>query len=327
MTFVRLFRVAFFTLALAALAAAAFAAGVPQTLQYQGRLTDATTGAPLNGAHALVFTLWDDAGPSTGNLLSTQTFAAVTLVSGQFTVVFDLTHALDYRAVNTIAAGGKVWVQTSVDGVLLNGTGTSVARQEVTSVLSALRAQEADTAKVAQAIAAGASVPGSALTGNSVGSGKLSDEPGLAYDYVASRLVPMDTFVAVDSVTITTPGPGYVVVEAASTIKLMGNGASLVDSYFAIDTLSTADPANYAAGGLMGLGHVSTPATSANMSPNYFPVFAQRVVATSGRAHKFYLVVGTGNSPSNSDGAGYSTEARTISLIARYYPTAYGPTP
>ena len=129
-------------------------AQVTQALQYQGRLTDAG-GNPLTAASAsLQFDIYDAA--SAGNLVFTQAFANQPLSSGQFTVA--LTN-VDYRLTNALKSGAALWVQTTVNGAVLS------PRQPITSVLTAFKAQRADTAAVALSAAAITTIDGSQITG------------------------------------------------------------------------------------------------------------------------------------------------------------------
>ncbi len=127
---------------------------VSQALQYQGRLTDAG-GNPLTAASAnLQFDIYDAA--TSGNLVFTQSFASQPLSSGQFTVVLS---SADYRLTNALAQGKTLWVQTTVNSAVL------APRQQITSVLTAFKAQRADTATYA--------LTGSTVLNGSIGTAQL----------------------------------------------------------------------------------------------------------------------------------------------------------
>ncbi len=179
---------------------------VSQTLQYQGRLTDAG-GSPLTAASAnLQFDLYDAA--TSGNLVFTQAFASQPLSSGQFTVV--LTSA-DYRLTNALAQGKTLWVQTSVNGTAL------APRQQITSVLTAFKAQRADTASYA--------LTGSTVLNGSIGTAQLTagavTTPILADGAVTSAKVAAgavtSSAIAAGAVTAPAIGTGAVTAPAIGT--------------------------------------------------------------------------------------------------------------
>ncbi len=84
-------------------------AGVPQMINYQGRLTDAG-GNPLTGQYSLQFTMYDSS--SSGNILWQETHPAVSVTDGLFNVILgdgDPPVPLDLNY-------HKVWLGCSVGG-------------------------------------------------------------------------------------------------------------------------------------------------------------------------------------------------------------------
>jgi len=116
--------------ALASLLCSSLAIAAPTRLSQQGRLLDGD-GAPLTGGHGLAFTLHD--AETDGNEVWNEEHS-VEFEEGYYSIVLGTVAALE----DLLFAGSTVWLQLSVDGVVLS------PRQEVVSVPYALRAAVAE---------------------------------------------------------------------------------------------------------------------------------------------------------------------------------------
>jgi hypothetical protein len=154
------------------------------------------------------------------------------------------------------------------------------------------------------------------LPSDAISSQEILDEPGIAEVgstgtvFLSSASVMTD----IDTVDITVPGPGYVVVEARSTAffrDVTGHNQLFVQ----IDTV--------AGGGLVSPYFVRAGlyayASAADYS--YFPVYATRTYVVTGPGTHTYRFLGleaTANVASNTCGV-FASQLR-----ATYYPTSYG---
>jgi microcystin-dependent protein len=126
----RSFSIAFFIMVIASLVCTltAFSAGVPNTLNYQGTLTN-NTGEPVTGSKTIVFKLYNVV--SGGTALWTET-KTVTVTNGNFSVVLGSTTPLTADKFT-----GDTWIGIKV------GTDAEMApRQKLTSVAYALKSLE-----------------------------------------------------------------------------------------------------------------------------------------------------------------------------------------
>jgi len=117
-------------LALAVLAGSV-AAGIPQKINYQGRLVDNVTGGPRVGSHSMIFRLYDAA--SGGAELWSENQVVVADSAGVFSAVLGTTDGID------LAFDGPVWLEVEVSGEVL------APRRELASVPYAFRALRADS--------------------------------------------------------------------------------------------------------------------------------------------------------------------------------------
>jgi len=102
------------------------AADVPQTLNYQGNLTD-STGQPVTGSHSIVFNLYNALSGGTSFWTETQT---VQVTAGRFSVVLGKKTPLD-----TTQFTGDTYI-----GIKVDSNAEMVPRQQFTSVAYALKA-------------------------------------------------------------------------------------------------------------------------------------------------------------------------------------------
>jgi hypothetical protein len=128
-------------------------AAVPNTINYQGFLTDATTGQPQNATVSVTFKLYDAL--TAGNLLYTET-QSVTPTNGTFNV--QIGSVVGTPLFNTLVFDKPCWLEITL------GTQTLSPRQPLASSATALRAKVADSL---------APVPGTGASNVALGEGAL----------------------------------------------------------------------------------------------------------------------------------------------------------
>lgn len=175
-----------------ALSSAPGRAAVPQSMSYQGVLTD-LGGTPLpDGPHDLVFALY--AAADGGAPLWSESQPAVTLTKGVFSVTLGSVTPL------AIPFDQQYWLGVSVDaGAEL------VPRITLASAPYALSVQTP--------------LPAGSLYSNS-----LIDAPGIAQNHAnTGNIGPagISNYQNAIAVTITTPAPGYIVVTADATLVVL----------------------------------------------------------------------------------------------------------
>ncbi|MDH4156684.1 MAG: phage tail protein [candidate division Zixibacteria bacterium] len=117
-------------------------AGVPQLINYQGRLTD-SEGEPISDIVALTFTIYDDS--TGGNVKWTEAHATVVVENGLFNVLLGSVNPI----LDTVFSGSSRYLGIKVD------TGAEITpRSRLVSVGYAIHANKADTADYASAGAA-----------------------------------------------------------------------------------------------------------------------------------------------------------------------------
>jgi hypothetical protein len=124
-------------------------AAVPQTLNYQGFLTNKTTSAPLSVTVSVTFKLYDAV--TAGTLLYTEIQPTVAVSNGVFNAQIGSVTPL------SLAFDKPYWLEITV------GTDTLAPRQPLASSATALRAGQSDTATTATTISG--TVSGSQITG------------------------------------------------------------------------------------------------------------------------------------------------------------------
>lgn len=101
-----------------AMASAALAQGVPQSITYQGKLTDAL-GQPVNGPQDMRFVLFSGQTTPPGTVLWDSGHMTVPVVGGVFTVALGTpVHPID----SSTLSGGNVWIEVSVGSEVLPRT-------------------------------------------------------------------------------------------------------------------------------------------------------------------------------------------------------------
>ncbi len=142
-------------------------AGIPGKFNYQGRLTSATSGAPLPGSHDLTFRIYDD--PTGGSLLWTEGQTVIADSAGVFSAILGT-----YTPVE-MSLDAPVWLEVEVAGETL------VPRREIVSVPFAFTARKAGSA--ARSDSLGSFVPGdfvrqgqeSTVSGVMITDGEITD--------------------------------------------------------------------------------------------------------------------------------------------------------
>lgn len=144
------------------------------------------------------------------------------------------------------------------------------------------------------------------LPSGSIGSGEVADEPGIEFQSVSAIIsVPDDQTVTIGSVTLTAPGPGFVVVIAHPTFEY----SSLVPGRTYVDMrLSTSSTAVAAAGATVVVEGRFTGFSPAQTGS------VQEVFTVTGGAQTYYL-------RAQAAASGVNCTRRTIT--AMYFPTRY----
>ena len=113
-------------------------ANVPQKINYQGKLADSGTGAPLSGQHSVVLKLYD--GAVGGDTLWTEGQTVAADSQGVFTCILGAAKPI------AVSLGNSCWLEVEVDGQILQ------PRRELVSVPYALAAGSADHALSADSL-------------------------------------------------------------------------------------------------------------------------------------------------------------------------------
>jgi len=108
-------------------------ADIPKLINYQGMLTD-DSGNPLTGTYDITFIIYDDPGPTGGNIKWSETQYDVSVINGLFNVILGSANPID------LPFDQDYWLDITVEGEHMP------ARLRFTSVGYAYRAMVADTA-------------------------------------------------------------------------------------------------------------------------------------------------------------------------------------
>jgi hypothetical protein len=327
----------FFTV-LAAMLAIVFAlslnaaAQAPNTIMYQGRLTNAA-GTPITTSTSVVFAVY--AAASGGSAIWTETIANVTPdAQGVFTVELGLVTPLPanlfdgskrYLGIKVasdaemtprqVLTSGPYSLNTNIG----DGTVTSAKILDGTIATADLADGSVNSAKILDGTIATGDLANNAVTGAKVADGGLSsadmsNEPGIASAFTFGSTTLTGTTVAVDSVTINFPTAGYVVVTAQGDMTLNHtlNAGEQIGRAYISTTAGTIDFDNFV------YFRMPTGAASGPYDVPWSITMTQTVTAGS---MKYYL---------NADtyvGGGFHPANATIwrhHLVAMFYPTAYG---
>lgn len=224
-------------------------AAVPETMSYQGLLSD-DLGAPLaDGAHELVFAIYADA--VGGAVLWTETQSGVNLAGGLFAVTLGSVTPL------SLPFDQPYWLGVSVDGGAELDPRSSLA---------------------ASPYALAVRLP---LPANAVDAATLLDEPGIAQSHANSNVVlggaGNSTYADLLSVTITTPADGYLLVSASTTLVVTCATTVSIQITEASNAALHNGHVVYA-GGLSG-----------GIAPGYVPAATHRTYFKPAGTYTFYL--------------------------------------
>ena len=199
--------------------ALAISAGIPQLINYQGKLTDAS-GVPLDTTVSMTFTVYDDS--TGGSSKWAETHSSVTVVKGLFNVLLGGVNPVP----DTVFSDSLRYLGITV------GTNPEIApRTQLISVAYAFRAGRADTAAVALSgpigqggwtddgvsvrlttgtdkVGIGTTTPSEKLDvdGNVVASGTISSNGSLTLDGSADRITSSSGTVDFDDDALATSG-------------------------------------------------------------------------------------------------------------------------
>jgi hypothetical protein len=267
-------------------------AEVPSTMSYQGLLTDGAGTPVADGVYDLTLRLYDV--PSDGAPLWTETQSAVPVARGIFSISLGSVVPL------TLPFDQPYWLGTSIDP-----DAELAPRTPLTSSPYALSVR----------------MP---LPAGSVDAQVLLDEPGIAqsiypgtYSVIGNANQNPAILSGDLSVTITTPGPGYVMLSAAGYITFSNVTGYEYVEYQISETTGLSAPITVAA----QAGYVQFCGFGAAPNANYydFPMSCQRVFykPVAGPYRFSFLTARLGS---------YTPQATVtnLSLTATYFPSSYG---
>jgi hypothetical protein len=183
-----------------------------------------------------------------------------------------------------------------------------------------IAANAVTTAKLQDASVNSAKILAGAITGANIAAGtiaasNIADEPGIAISSRGGFGFSLGNIVYVqDSVDITIPAPGYVVVSAAGYLNLFHNNGTQTSLYLLINKTRLG-------GSFSDDGSQICVVPSVLPSATYqYPYSSFRVFTEpGGGAQRYYLNV------NYASGTSTSTNMYRAHLTAMYFPTAYGP--
>ncbi|MFH1699646.1 MAG: hypothetical protein ABIE07_03580 [Candidatus Zixiibacteriota bacterium] len=234
-------------------------AQAPNTIMYQGRLTD-TDGAPITATTQVIFTIYD----------------AATLGTDLFADTIDITpdaNGLFTAELGPVDAGIFNGAQRFI-GIKAGTDAEMSPRQLMTSAPYALRTQMV---------------------------------PGIAHAFRYSGFNLNNTLRPVDSISITVPSNGYVVVHAQGFFQMSKNATS--DDYMRASISSSATGIDFDNFAYWRMDSAPDGSYTNTMSI----VKAQSVTAGT---HKWYLNADCGN--------GITGSINRTHILATFYPTSYG---
>jgi len=338
----RIAKVMILTVAVIAVAASGLMAQTPNTISYQGRLTNAA-GQPITIATSVVFTIYDLA--SGGTVLYTVTQSITPDANGVFTTelgpitpgTFDGTKR--YLGIKAGADAEMTPRQLLTSAPYAFNT-NNIADNAITSAKIAdgavgsadianggvgnadLAADAVTTYKIAAGAVGNADLGANAVDGSKVADGGLTradiaDEPGLAF----RESLPANTFrlipsgiTALDSISITVPGAGYVYVWGHTDVAIDHTVGTGDEVYLQVGTV--AGSITY---GNYGFTQVSTPSVLPSQTSRYYLFsadFHRPFPVASAGTYKYFV--------NCSGGAGDNDRFYNLQMTVFYFPTAYG---
>ncbi|UCD94861.1 MAG: hypothetical protein JSU69_02080, partial [Candidatus Zixiibacteriota bacterium] len=291
-------------LGISALAALPAMSQAPNTISYQGRLTD-DAGDPITSQVSVTFSIYADL--TGGSALYTQTLDVTPDQNGVFTV--------ELGPIGAAAFDGTAQYL----GIEVGTEGEMTPRQVLTSApysmyTATIPNNSVTTAKIAPGAVTNSDLGDNAVTGAKVSNGSLydtdlGDEPGIGSNYGSSSYVSLtSTDVNLTSVTITAPTTGYVIV-LGSAYYVPSHVSGTKDlGRFSISRASATLDFGY-------LANVSTPANATTDSDMPLPVALHRTDTVIAGTVTYYFV---------ADAYSGSPRVSKARLTAMFFPTAYG---
>lgn len=296
------------------------AAQVPGTFMYQGRLTD-IAGVPVTDSQTVVFTIYPDS--VEGFPLWAEILTVVPDVAGVFTVELGTKTPITSAVFN----GQKRYL-----GLKVGLDPEMRPRQLLSSGPYSFNTGEVgDNSITSDKIAPGA-VTHSDLAANAVHSdnvlnGSLTDldllnEPGLAFKVslptATFRSLPADTS-ALDSLTITVPAAGFILVWAHTNVAVDHINGITDEIFFQVAPYRDSILANN-----NGFAMVVLPAELPSQTTGWYIQsldFHRPFSVTSAGTYKYFF------NASVRTGSGNNDCFYNLQLTAMYFPTYYGNTP
>lgn len=299
-------------MAVVALTSAA-TADVPQMINYQGRLTDGS-GEPLDTTVSMEFAIYDDSVGGTPRWA--EVHPAVTVEDGLFSVILGT-----FVDIDDVVFVGPDWL-----GITVGGDPELSPRTHLVSVGYAQRVSTVDGAS-GGVISGGVTIDGSTedvifdmsqsgdssvlLPDDAVSQEEILDEPGIASAVKSGSTVLSSTvtYTDIETVEITIPTDGYIVLMGQTMLQLSGTTGQN-GGYFQIDE---------DAGGGHSIPHDVTSFMDSFPSTGVYvnPIFVQRVYYKTQGTYTFRL-----------EGLKIGETGTAIVyfgiLTATFYPKSYG---
>jgi hypothetical protein len=265
------------------------AAEVPQAINYQGRLTDASGDPIADGAQLIKFIIYD--APTGGTDLWTTPFEVVDVADGLFSVQL----------------GASPWPILPDDmfandtalflGITVGANPEITPRVKLTSVAFAYQALRADTSAYALAI---------------------PNQPGITFLELGTPNFFMDIpagINSVDSISITVPAAGYVYVWAQTTAKINHATGTRDEIYFQVsEARNSISYPDY------GFVAITLPSELPTNDRYQIPVDIHRAFPVGAQGtYKFFANIKVHTGDATQD-AYYN-----LQMTVMYFPTAYGP--
>jgi hypothetical protein len=285
-------------------------AGVPETISYQGVLTD-VGGAPVpDGPYDLSFNLYDAA--TDGTLLWSETQNAVSVTSGGFSVllgsVVALTLSFDAPYYLGISVGADPELQPRIP-LASSPYGLGLRLPFAGSVSSAGSAFTIDNSGGGPALVlTGPSGDGAVvLPADAVSAGEMLDEPGVAGTTSDSPTSLGTSVTLLLSRTISVPADGYVLSMATCDMTLFHTFGTADNLIVGVSTSPSTLPTNHDIVYSLG-GSLPTDLYT-------FPMAVQGLFPVSAGMQTIYFL-------GRRTGAGANVGDKQLSLA--FFPTAYG---
>ncbi len=303
--------VAVFSLAIITLSSSQANAASPKTINYQGRLTD-PSGAPVPDTFLFVtYRIYDS--PTGGSILWDSGLESIITKDGLFSATFgtNVTFPLPASVFSdtgrylgiTVGGDAEISPRVKLGSTPYTRTTETVALNSITSPMIApftiVNNDIADNA-----------VESFVVQDNSIKAIDLFDEPGIASNNSSGSVgLTSTSMVDIATVTITTPAPGYIYLQAKAYVVLTG---TKLTNYVDMRISETAGGSGLTSHSVR-IGNEAYFSTASHR----WPAAVHRVYFKSAGAHTFRLKAGRG--PANG-----TATVIFPTLTAIYIPTSYG---